>query len=384
MKNLTLDYYNEYIKNCKPLINELEKSRNIWLNTITPKIMQYSILLIILLLIDIISISILCWNGVAKIFTPGIEFIIIALTALSIVGTFYHCIFGAPKLIKNVNKTNKDFKKILKNKFLPHLIKPFENLKVSNNKILLTELHSCELFENLETYKVETDDCFEGEYQTLNFRIQECNLLGGKSTSYFRGLVIEIDSNKNVKNTTLLTSKQDIYTGINSLILNLITLIVVFLLTISYFYLQVITKNHNILSYIVAFLVVLAIIHEMTSNIKEKFEKENFEKITLEDVKTNKRFNAYSSDQIEGRYLLTPAFIERFNNLKTVFGTNKIKCSFHKNKLYIAISTKKDLFELGTIFKSVHNQNEINNFYNEIFAIYKIIEYLKLDEKTGL
>ncbi len=384
MKNLTLEYYNEYIKNCKPLINELEKSRNILLKTITPKIMQYSILLIILLLVDIISISILCWNGVAKLVAPGIEFIIIALAALSIVGTFYHCIFGTPNLIKNINKTNKDFKKILKNKFLPHLIKPFENLKLSNNSILITELHSCELFENLETYKVETDDCFEGEYQSLNFRIQECNILGGKSTSFFKGVVIEIDSNKSIKNTTILTSKHDIYTGINALFLNLITLAVILILTIGYFYLQIITKNHNILSYIIAILVVLVVISELFSHIKAKSETEKFEKITLEDVKTNKRFNAYSSDQIEGRYLLTPAFIERFNNLKTAFGTNKLKCSFHNDKLYIAVSTNRDLFELGNIFKSVHNQNEINNFYNEIIAIYKIIEYLKLDERTGL
>lgn len=384
MKNLTLEYYNEYLKNCKPLINELEKSRNILLKKITPKIFQYTFLLIILLLVNIISIIALYLNSSEKFLTPEISFIVITVAALSIVGTFYHCILGAPNLIKNVNKTNKDFQKILKENFLPHLIKPFENLKVSKNTILLTELHSCELFENLETSKVDTDDCFEGEYQSLNFKIQECNILGGKSTSFFKGLVIEIDSNKSVKNTTILTSKHDIYTGINALILNLITLAVILLLTIGYFYLQIITKNHNILSYIIAILVVLVVIHELFSHIKAKSETENFEKITLEDVKTNKRFNAYSSDQIEGRYLLTPAFIERFNNLKTAFGTNKLKCSFHKDKLYIAVSTKRDLFELGNIFKSVHDQNEINNFYNEIIAIYKIIEYLKLDEKTGL
>ena len=384
MKNNSIEYYNEYIKNCKPLINELEKNRTILLKNINPKIIKYTLLLLILLVIDISSICTLCLNETSKAFSEAMAFIITTIAALSILGTLYHSIMGTTNLIKNINNINKDFKNLLKNKFLPHLLKPFENLKISTKYITLTDIHNCELFEDLETDKTKTDDCFEGEYKSLKFKIQECEILGAKDTSFFKGLILEIDSNKSVKNTTILTSKHDIYTGINSLKLNIITYTIIFIFSICYLALTILTKSNIFYPSVLTILTIILLINDLISNIKYKKSKENFEKLTLEDINTNKNFNAYSSNQIEGRYLLTPTFIDRFNNLKTSFGTNKIKCSFYKDKLYLAISTKKDLFEFGNIFTPVNNQTEVNNFYNEILAIYKIIDYLKLDEKTGL
>ncbi len=49
-----------------------------------------------------------------------------------------------------------------------------------------------------------------------------------------------------------------------------------------------------------------------------------------------------------------------------------------------AISTNKDLFELGSLYKSLKSKISIEEFYNEIRSIQEMINHLKLDEKLGL
>ena len=98
------------------------------------------------------------------------------------------------------------------------------------------------------------------------------------------------------------------------------------------------------------------------------------------------KYNDYSSNQIEGRYLVTTSFMERFKTLHTAFGSNKAKCAFFDDKIMFAISTGKNLFELtgGIFFSLKDNEEQAKIFYEEISAIYDIIDYFKLDEKTGL
>ena len=249
----------------------------------------------------------------------------------------------------------------------------------------LDEILNCELFDDFQTNSLSTDDTFSGVYQDLFFKIIECDLIRETSKSkdtLFKGVLLVIDSNKTVKNTTLLTTKYDMNTGIYAPIIFGISATIMLIMTIFFIIHSVISKNwRNFFNSIVLF---AATIGSIKWGINKYSTSEKFEKIKLEDPEINKKFNAYSSDQVEGRYLLTTGFIERFNNLKTAFGTNKLKCSFYKNKIYIAIHTKKDLFEFGSVFHDVRNQTEVNNFYNEITAVYKIIDYLKLDNKTGL
>ena len=49
-----------------------------------------------------------------------------------------------------------------------------------------------------------------------------------------------------------------------------------------------------------------------------------------------------------------------------------------------AISTDKDVFEIGSLNKSLEDPESINEFYNELSSILDMIEYFKLDEKIGL
>jgi len=111
---------------------------------------------------------------------------------------------------------------------------------------------------------------------------------------------------------------------------------------------------------------------------------EPLNKINLEDPKFSKRFNVYSSDEVEARYLVTPLFMELLDNLKTAFNSKTIKCSFFDDNLMIAISTKKDVFEIGDLSIPCDNPKFILQFWRELSSIYKMVEYFKLNEKTHL
>ncbi len=49
-----------------------------------------------------------------------------------------------------------------------------------------------------------------------------------------------------------------------------------------------------------------------------------------------------------------------------------------------AIPTKKDLFELGSLYHSLKSQKQIEEFYNELESIQQMIDHFKLNENTGL
>ncbi len=107
-------------------------------------------------------------------------------------------------------------------------------------------------------------------------------------------------------------------------------------------------------------------------------------KVLIEDIEFDKKYDIYSENQIEARYMLTPTFLELFKNMYTSFGTKKVKCSFYKNNLMIAISTKKNLFEIGNLYKNLINKKQIEKFMDEFTSILAMIEYFKLYEKTNL
>lgn len=108
-----------------------------------------------------------------------------------------------------------------------------------------------------------------------------------------------------------------------------------------------------------------------------------YERVTLEDPTFENKFNVYSSDQIEARYLLSPNFIQKFLDLAELF-SNQIECSFFENKLLITIDKKADSFEFNSIFKKTDYYQDCLSVMKQINSLLEIIEILKLDEKTKL
>ena len=190
----------------------------------------------------------------------------------------------------------------------------------------------------------------------------------------FVGVIIMINSNKTIKNKTIITTKNDFNIKNSNPLLLVCTLIL-----ISYFFISGLPIG------IAVFLSLLTLLAYIFGKIFEnKKAKESLNSIILEDPEFNKKYNVYSSNQIEGRYLVTTSFMERFKTLHTAFGSNKAKCAFFDDKVMFAISTNKNLFEIGDLFHPLTDMKHINDFMKEISAIYEIIDYFKLTEKTGL
>ena len=130
--------------------------------------------------------------------------------------------------------------------------------------------------------------------------------------------------------------------------------------------------NAIVVSIIILLILILIIIF---------FRNQKLKKVSLEDVDFSKKYDIEAEDQIEARCILTPAFMNRLNNLKTIFGSKKIWCYFDNNEVTFAIKTSKDLFEIGDIHTPVTNIKQAAQFLNEVAIITEIIDHLKLNEK---
>lgn len=104
----------------------------------------------------------------------------------------------------------------------------------------------------------------------------------------------------------------------------------------------------------------------------------------LEDVKFEKNYDVFTNDPVDARYLITPSFMVRLNNMKTAFGVNKVSCAFHDNKLIIALQTNKDVFSLCSLVKPIDDSKQYYIMYEEIVSILKLIDYFKLNQNIGL
>ena len=115
------------------------------------------------------------------------------------------------------------------------------------------------------------------------------------------------------------------------------------------------------------------------------FSKINgLQNIKLEDLRFEKYFEVYSSDQIEARYLLTTAFMERIIKLRDLYEGSAIQLCFSNNSLLISIPTKQDMFEAHSFFGSNVNKERIDLVFDQFYTIFSIIKLLKLNQRTGL
>ena len=104
----------------------------------------------------------------------------------------------------------------------------------------------------------------------------------------------------------------------------------------------------------------------------------------MEDVVFEKEFEVYSQNQIEARYLLTTAFMERMLKLKELYKGKKIQFSFQDSKVLIAINTKKNMFEPCTLLKTNLRQAQVYKVFEQFMTIFSVVDMLKLHQKIGM
>lgn len=117
--------------------------------------------------------------------------------------------------------------------------------------------------------------------------------------------------------------------------------------------------------------------------VREEFFKSHpwglkVEKIKLEDVEFNRKFNTYATNQHDAFYVLTPTLMENIKKLERKF-PGSIYFSFIENQLHIAIYHSKDSFE-PPVFSKL-DESLINELVSDIVVLQEIVNELKLNRK---
>lgn len=346
-----LNFYKKYEKEITPYIGKYEKTR-----------IKYAILFTILAILSTVLFE---------------RFIILdfSLGAIISMGLFDFCV-----ICIIYDKINSKLKNKIKQTFIPKIIQTIGEIHWNTGNTIISDtiLEKSKLFGDYN--RRSNDDTFEGKYNGIEFKVSETNLSyesgsGDKRTvsTVFNGIIILIDSNKETKAHTIIETKV-------KAIQKIIKKISLSVLILWFSILSIGNGIHtnNITALVVGIVLPLVIILFI-------FPKNQMMSMKLEDSDFNKKYIVTTEDQIKGRYLITTGFMDRFKNLQTAFGTKNIKCAFFDNKVMFALHTNKDFFELSEgLFHSLKHPKRVKSFYEETTAIYDIIDYFKLDEKTGL
>ena len=285
-----------------------------------------------------------------------------------------HCwlavIFFICAVIINIQTTNKTYQNTIKSSLFPELLKVFGD-KIFYNKSagiianslsdsivnlddvvdIVSEMEnfgstplipnsyfeSCQLYPREITQR-EDDDCFSGEYNGVKFEMDEADFgwnANDKHHTYnrmFKGLAMKFKMNKEIYPRVLVLSKFS-FTKIPP----------------------------------------------------------NFERVTLEYEKFNKKYDVWVeklsngvSEQIEARYLLNTAFMDRFMQIQTSFKVRKMCCSVYGDNLLIMLSTRKDLFEMNHLLGKIDDIRQYKHLFDEFASVLSFIDVLNLSSKSKL
>ncbi|MEP7127783.1 MAG: DUF3137 domain-containing protein [Chitinophagales bacterium] len=109
----------------------------------------------------------------------------------------------------------------------------------------------------------------------------------------------------------------------------------------------------------------------------EKWVTGKGELVKLESPEFEKYFTAYSTDQVEARYILSTTMMERLVQFRKKV-TNNLHLSFVQSNVYIALSIPESLFE-PNIFSSGLKQDYLKKYFVYLELITGIVDDLHLN-----
>ncbi|VEU81037.1 DUF3137 domain-containing protein [Haploplasma axanthum] len=113
-------------------------------------------------------------------------------------------------------------------------------------------------------------------------------------------------------------------------------------------------------------------VYVLSKNNQYYKKENNYQKVELEWIKFNQQFIVYSSKDNHAFYMLTPRFMERLS--KANERERKTSFAFFDDKLYVAIHTNIDTFDLR-LFKPI-NKAFLEEIREQIFFVKEIIKTL--------
>lgn len=109
--------------------------------------------------------------------------------------------------------------------------------------------------------------------------------------------------------------------------------------------------------------------------IFNKKKRGDMKRVGLVDPVFEKIFEAYGTDQVEARYLLTPDFMQQLVDLETSVDGKKIRFGFLNDLLLIVVETS-NRFEAGNMFKSLTDTSRTQKILDEVAAVYGVVDGL--------
>lgn len=222
----------------------------------------------------------------------------------------------------------KDFESKLKSKIMHIVTSCFGNMVWSTGYYPLKKAEKfveAGLFPSFS--KMYVDERFAGTYKGVPIDIVEASYSSSdKYIPVFDGLCIKLDMNKNFKGHTIL----------------------------------------------------------MEDTILHTSPRSHLRHTELEDVNFEKRYDVFTDDEIEARYILTPTFMEKLTGIKMAFYCKSIRCAFYQGEILIAMKPTTDLFSIGSLFRPVADTRQFQNLCNQFCSVLSLIDYLKLNERAIL
>lgn len=256
------------------------------------------------------------------------------------------------------------------------------NYSYPNGLISKKYIDKFHLFESFD--KQEKDDGFQGIYLNTAIKISEQKLVQvcqGARSEYdkiiFKGVLIALEFDKKAKSGANVYGRDNLWTFLRYNILELFYLaLFIFVLTFWYMFFSGVM-------FFFLFVATFALFcffgfGKMICHIFNKIVFLDKKKVQLEDVVFSKEWKVYSDDQIEARYVLTPALMERMLAVKKLFHGNRLDFSFLGNNLLIAIHTNKDMFETTSLFKSALDYRKVQEVICQLYSVFSVINVLKL------
>lgn len=123
---------------------------------------------------------------------------------------------------------------------------------------------------------------------------------------------------------------------------------------------------------------------DQLSNWAKKLTDPNLSKVDLEDPEFEAKFEIYSTDQVEARYLLTTALIQRLLDLtehlkSKPMDSPKLRAEFRENKMVLYLNTSYNSFEPRSLKNKFNEFKELHLFLEQMNQIFEFLHLLKLN-----
>lgn len=107
------------------------------------------------------------------------------------------------------------------------------------------------------------------------------------------------------------------------------------------------------------------------------------ETVRLEDPVFEKAFEVYSNDQVEARYLLTTAFMDRLLKVQKKLKL-PVTCSFENGKIYIALHSNKNWFDISIQDSCLTDIKTYQKILVDLITVLSVLDTLRTDSNIGL